>query len=107
MRDALQLALEALEYRGASPWKKRQPAIAAIKQALAANAPTGEPMKDVIAKYDADAGKFLRTYHIRYRRNHATFEIPIQASSWAEAEAILFGIIANGVVHNELVAVEA
>jgi len=34
---ALRLALEALEYRGTDSWRKRQPAIAAIKAALEAN----------------------------------------------------------------------
>jgi hypothetical protein len=33
--EALKLALEALEYRGSESWRKRQPAITAIKEALA------------------------------------------------------------------------
>ena len=32
LREAARLALDALEYRGASSWKKRQPAIAALKE---------------------------------------------------------------------------
>jgi hypothetical protein len=32
--EALHLALEALEYRGTASWRKRQPAITAIKAAL-------------------------------------------------------------------------
>jgi hypothetical protein len=34
--EALRLALEALEYRGTDSWRKRQPAITAIKAALEA-----------------------------------------------------------------------
>ena len=34
-REALKLALEALEYRGVGSWRKKQPAITAIKEALA------------------------------------------------------------------------
>ena len=36
--EALKLALEALEYRGVGSWRKKQPAITAIKQALANDA---------------------------------------------------------------------
>ena len=35
--EALRLALESLEYRGTDSWRKRQPAIVAIKAALEAN----------------------------------------------------------------------
>ena len=34
-KEALKLALEALEYRGVGSWRKKQPAITAIKEALA------------------------------------------------------------------------
>jgi hypothetical protein len=34
-KEALKLALEALEYRGVGSWRKKQPAITAIKQVLA------------------------------------------------------------------------
>jgi len=36
--EALKLAREALEYRGVGSWRKKQPAITAIKQALANDA---------------------------------------------------------------------
>ena len=41
-KEALKLALEALEYRGVGSWRKKQPAIAAIKEALAQ--PEQEPV---------------------------------------------------------------
>ena len=41
-QEALKLALEALEYRGSESWRKRQPAITAIKEALAQ--PEQEPV---------------------------------------------------------------
>ena len=34
-KEALELSLEALEYRGVGSWRKKQPAITAIKEALA------------------------------------------------------------------------
>ena len=34
-KEALKLALEALEYRGVGSWRKKQPSITAIKEALA------------------------------------------------------------------------
>jgi hypothetical protein len=37
-KEALELSLEALEYRGVGSWRKKQPAITAIKQALANDA---------------------------------------------------------------------
>jgi len=43
--EALRLALEALEYRGTDSWRKRQPAITAIKAALEAK---DEPVACVI-----------------------------------------------------------
>ena len=44
-REALKLALEALEYRGVGSWRKKQPAITVIKQALAQ--PEQEPVGEV------------------------------------------------------------
>ena len=40
--EALKLALEALEYRGVGSWRKKQPAITAIKEALAQPEPPPE-----------------------------------------------------------------
>ena len=41
-KEALKLALEALEYRGVGSWRKKQPAITAIKEALAQPEPPPE-----------------------------------------------------------------
>lgn len=64
-------------------------------------------MTPVMARYDPDLGQFLRTFNVRYRRAGLVFELPIQATSWADAEAIVNAVAASGVVHSELVAVEA
>ena len=57
------------------------------------------------ATYDPDLGQFLRVFHVRYAHKGCVFELPIVAPTWADAEAMLRDIKANGHVHNVLVEV--
>ena len=57
------------------------------------------------ATYDPDLGQFLRTFNIRYTFDGNTFELPIKATSWREAEYMLDAVKRNGVVHSELIEV--
>lgn len=54
------------------------------------------------ATYDPELGQFLRTFHVRYVHKGCVFELPIIAPTWADAEAMLRDIKANGHVHNVL-----
>lgn len=62
------------------------------------------PESDVVATYDPYLGVFLRTFKIRYTHNGILFELPINAATWREAEAMLASIKADGVVFSVLLA---
>lgn len=53
--------------------------------------------------YGPDLGVFLRTFNIRHEWDGLTFEAPMKAASWAQAEHILHAIKATYTVHNELI----
>lgn len=55
--------------------------------------------------YDTDLGQFLRTFNVRYVHDNKMFELPIVATCWAEAEAMLRSVKASGIVHSELLEV--
>ena len=55
--------------------------------------------------YDPVAGVFYRTFNVRFQAGGVTFEIPLKATCWQQAESILAAIRHNGYVHNELVEV--
>jgi hypothetical protein len=63
-------------------------------------------MTPVIAQYIPELGQLLRTFNIRYELAGRTFEVPMKAVSWTQAESIMAAIKDNGMVHSELVEIE-
>lgn len=55
--------------------------------------------------YDPEQGVFYRTFNIRFVHMDMTFETPLVALSWREAEDMLQAIKETGTVDNELIAV--
>jgi hypothetical protein len=69
--EALKLALEALEYRGTDSWRKRQPAITAIKAALEVKDETAQQRMNKLPFNDSfERDEAARNIVREFMRNH-------------------------------------